>query len=235
MRVEAYNATAGTLTGYDCPDCLNKGYIAKIADGEEVMATCKCMKIRDTLLRIRQSGLETQLKTCTFKSFETEHEWQQHIKDAAVKFMNSNSLGFFIGGQSGCGKTHICTAMIGQMIKQGKSARYFVWREDSTALKAVVNDREYTEKMNEFKKADVLYIDDLFKQENVSDADKRIAFELIDYRVRNQLCTLISTELDENILLSYDEGFAGRMLKFCENYRLYIPRDINKNYRLRKW
>ena len=44
------------------------------------------------------------------------------------------------------------------------SARYFVWREDSTILKAKVNDRDYAECINEFKKADILYIDDLFKQ-----------------------------------------------------------------------
>lgn len=234
MRISSYNARAGTLTDYDCPDCLNKGYIARIVDGEEVMAECKCMKIRNTLLRIRQSGLEKQLKSCTFKSFETEYEWQQRIKNAAADFVNSGATGFFIGGQSGCGKTHICTAIIGKMIKQGKSARYFVWREDSTILKTMVNDPEYIERMDEFKKADVLYIDDLFKQENVSDADKKLAFELIDYRARQQLRTVISTELDENTLLKYDEGLAGRIFRLCKNYRLFIPRDTNKNYRLKE-
>lgn len=205
-----------------------------MADGVEVMTECKCMKIRDTLQRIRQSGLENQLKTCTFKSFETEHEWQQRIKSAAAEFVDSDSKGFFIGGQSGCGKTHICTAIIGKMIKQGYSARYLVWREDSTILKALVNDREYLERISEFKKADVLYIDDLFKQENVTDADKRLAFEIIDYRIRQQLRTIISTELDENTLLRYDQGLAGRIFKLCKNYRLFVPYDINKNYRLKE-
>lgn len=234
MRIASYNASRGELTGYDCPDCLNKGYIAKMSDGTEVMAECRCMKIRDTLRRIRQSGLERQLKTCTFKSFETEYEWQRRIKNAAAKFADSDSTGFFIGGQSGCGKTHICTAIIGKMIKQGYSARYFVWREDSTILKAMVNDREYLERITEFKKADVLYIDDLFKQENVTDADKKLAFELIDYRTRQQLRTIISTELDEDALIRYDEALAGRIFQLTKKYRLFIPRDSSKNYRLRK-
>lgn len=234
MRVEAYNSVQGKLEGYDCSECLNKGYIAKIIDGSEVMTECKCMKIRSTLNRIKQSGLEKQLKSCTFKNFQTDSEWQRKMKAAAAEFVKSDAIGFFIGGQSGCGKTHICTAIIGNFIKQGLSARYFVWREDSTILKAMVNDREYTERINEFKTADVLYIDDLFKQKDIKDADTKLAFELIDYRARQQLKTIISTELDEDALVECDEGLASRIIQISRGFRMIIPRDRNKNYRLRK-
>ncbi len=234
MRVKAYNSVKGSLTGYDCCECLNKGYIAKISDGNEVMSECKCMKIRSTLHRIKQSGLENQLKACTFKNFQTDSEWQRQMKAAAAEFVKSDSIGFFIGGQSGCGKTHICTAIIGNFIKQGLSARYFVWREDSTILKAMVNDREYTERINEFKTADVLYIDDLFKQKDVKDADIKLAFELIDYRLRQKLKTVISTEIDEDALIKCDEGLASRILQMSRGFRLIIPYDRNRNYRLRK-
>ncbi len=234
MQVDAYNSSKGNLTGYDCAECLNKGYIAKIINDGEVMAKCRCMKTRSTLDRIRQSGLENQLKTCTFKNFQTDSEWQRQMKASAAEFVKSDSIGFFIGGQSGCGKTHICTAIIGNFIKQGLSARYFVWREDSTILKAIVNDREYTERINEFKTADVLYIDDLFKQKNITDADIKLAFELIDYRSRQRLKTIISTELDENALIDCDEALAGRILQMSRGFRMIIPPDRSKNYRLRR-
>lgn len=234
MRVKAYNSSKGSLTGYDCSECLNKGYIAKIKNGCEVMAECKCIKIRSTLDRIKKSGLENQLKDCTFANFRTDSEWQRQMKAAAAGFLKSNSIGFFIGGQSGCGKTHLCTAIIGNFIKQGLSARYFVWREDSTILKAMVNDPEYTERMNEFKNAGVLYIDDLFKQKEVKDADIKLAFELIDYRLRKKLKTVISTELNEDALMECDEGLASRILQMSKGFRLIIPYDRNKNYRLRR-
>lgn len=234
MRAESYNLTRGKLEGYECPECLNRGYIAKISDGYEVMSECRCMKMRRTLDRIKQSGLEKQLKFCTFKNFQTDSEWQRQMKAAAIEFIKSDSIGFFIGGQSGCGKTHICTAMIGNFIKQGLSARYFVWREDSTMLKAIVNDREYTDCMNEFKTADVLYIDDLFKQKDVKDADIKLAFELIDYRSRQQLKTIISTEMDEDALIDCDQGLAGRILQMSRGFRTVISYDRNRNYRLRK-
>ena len=234
MRVKSYNSINGKLKGYDCSKCLNKGYIAKISNGDEVMTECECMKIRSTLDRIKQSGLEKQLKVCTFRNFQTESEWQQHIKNAAVEFVKSDAIGFFIGGQSGCGKTHICTAIIGNFIKQGLSARYFVWREDSTILKGMINEHEYTDRINEFKKTDVLYIDDLFKQNEIKDADIKLAFELIDYRLRQQLKTIISTELDEDALIECDEALASRILQISRGFRMVIPRDRNKNYRLRK-
>lgn len=212
------------------------GQFSKYMDynGYEVMAECKCMKTRRTLKRIKQSGLEKQLKSCTFKNFQTDSEWQRRMKAAASEFVKSDSIGFFIGGQSGCGKTHICTAIIGNFIKQGLSARYFVWREDSTMLKAMVNDREYTERINEFKTADVLYIDDLFKQKDVKDADIKLAFELIDYRLRQQLKTVISTELDEDALIECDEALASRIMQISRGFRMLIPYDRKKNYRLRK-
>jgi len=151
LKADSYNSTTGSLTGYDCPICKNKGYIEKIVDDSEVLAECKCLKIRDTLQRIKNSGLEELLRCCTFRNFETTEEWQKSIKSGAMRFAEQDKGFFYIGGQSGCGKTHLCTAIIGTLIKKGKSARYFVWREDSTILKAMVNDREYTEHINEFK------------------------------------------------------------------------------------
>jgi uncharacterized protein yqaM len=98
----------------------------------------------------------------------------------------------------------------------------------------MVNDREYTEHINEFKTTDVLYIDDLFKQSNVSDADVKLAFELIDYRARNSLTTIISSELNMDDLIDIDEGLGGRVVKMTKGNMHIISKDRKKNYRLRK-
>lgn len=234
LKADSYNNTTGSLTGYDCPICKNKGYIEKIVDDSEVLAECKCLKTRDTLRRIKDSGLEELLRCCTFRNFETTEEWQKIIKSGAMSFAEQDKGFFYIGGQSGCGKTHLCTAIIGAMIKKGRSARYFVWREDSTALKALVNDKEYQPAIDDFKKTDVLYIDDLFKQSSVSDADVKLAFELIDYRARNSMITVISSELDVDDLIEIDEALAGRIIKQTRKNRYTVTKDRTKNYRLRK-
>ena len=234
LKADAYNRQPGKLAGYDCEICRNKGYIAKIIEGNEVLAECRCLKIRDTLCRIRESGLEELLRICTFRGYVCNEAWQQQLKETAIRFSESGKGWLFMGGQSGCGKTHLCTAAIGSFIKQGKSARYLVWREDSPRLKALVNDKEYTAIINDFKKTDVLYIDDLFKQDDIKDADIKLAFELIDYRARNNLITLISSERTLDELISVDEALAGRIIQMSAGYQLVIPKDRSKNYRLRK-
>ncbi len=234
LKAESYNNSPGDLKGYDCPLCKNKGYIEKIVDGNEVLAECKCLKYRDTLRRIKESGLEELLRSCTFRSYECTEEWQTALKAAAHSFSERDNGCFYIGGQSGCGKTHLCTAIVGAMIKKGRSARYFIWREDSTTLKALVNDPEYKTVIDGFKRTDVLYIDDLFKQNTVSDADIKLAFELIDYRGRNRLMTIISSELTFDQLIDIDEGLAGRIIQLTRGNQHIIPKDRKKNYRLRK-
>ena len=232
MEARLYNTRQGFLTGYDCGACKNKGYLAEVRNDELVMWECSCMRIRKTLRHIRESGLETLLRECKFGNYETSEPWQRKLKETVQAFVSSETAGLFLGGQTGCGKTHLCTAAVGHFIKQGMSARYFVWREDSVILKSYINDAEYAALIGEFKQTDVLYIDDLFKG-SVSDADKKLAFELIDYRCRNRLKTLISTELSENELVAVDEALAGRILRMSKGFRLVIPKDHRKNYRLR--
>ena len=46
MRCDWYNQSRGSLTGYDCPKCRNKGSIAYLQDGVEMHRICQCMAIR---------------------------------------------------------------------------------------------------------------------------------------------------------------------------------------------
>lgn len=140
MRVDAYNAQSGTLTGYDCKTCRNKGMIAEIRDGYEVMCLCSCMKTRDTLRRIHESGLESLLRICTFQNYTAE----------------------------------------------------------------------------------------------VSGADVRLAFEILDYRARNQMLTILSTEWLLPQLRQIDGAIGGRIIQMSKGYAFEIRPDNQKDYRLRK-
>ena len=69
-----------------------------------------------------------------------------------------------MGGQSGAGKTHLCTAVTVHYIRKGKEARYMLWRDEIAQIKAIVTDSAaYAARMDALKKTPVLYIDDLFK------------------------------------------------------------------------
>ena len=237
IQIDRYNSTPGNLEGYDCPECLNKGMIAVYDNGTEKVKECRCMALRAAKERMRESGLEDKLNRCTFDRYSTAAAWQKDIKAAARQFLTDCGKWFYIGGQVGSGKTHICTAITGELLRAGKSARYMMWRDDVTSLKAHITESVYTQRIGEFKNADVLYIDDFFKTDNGRDptgADINIAFEIINYRYNdNGKITIISSEKPLRDIIGIDESVGSKIYERAKGYCISIAPDIHKNYRLR--
>jgi len=240
-KANSYNETSGDLQGYDCHLCKNKGHIAIVKDGYEVMRQCTCISIRASMRNIEKSGIAGQLDRCTFDSFEVTEEWQRQAKSKAERFVDSypHSEWLFMGGQVGAGKTHLCTAVVGKFLTMGEAARYMLWRDESPVLKAVVNSAdEYLAAMEPLKTADVLYIDDLFKTERgkfPTEADIKLAHELLNYRYINRnLVTIISSELLVDDLIDIDEAIGSRIFELSKtNFCVQIGYSRDKNYRLK--
>ena len=250
LNCELYNNSQGfqgEIDGYDCKKCQNRGDFAEMKyinnDWYEVHPLCSCMEIRKTILRLMKSGLKNIIKDYTFDKYEASEPWQNQIKNKAVEYANSPDGWFFIGGQSGAGKTHICTAIAGHFLNNEKQVSYMLWRDEITRLKACITDAEkYADLINGFKKIDVLYIDDLFKNGKGADgkvspptrSDIDIAFEILNYRVNNkELITIISSERTIYDLLAIDEALGGRIseMSFNRGYGFNINSDKKKNYR----
>lgn len=236
-----YNNERGSLKGYDCPKCLNKGEIQIVQDGYLAVRQCSCMGIRKTIRRMEESGLGNLLELYSFDKYEQKTEWQKHIYNTAQTFLTDTDKNwFYIGGQKGSGKSMICTALTKEFLQQGMSAKYMLWVDESTELKQCITDIDlYNPKIREIKKAQCLYIDDLFKG-GVSKADIKLAFEILNYRYNKarsdrskRYITIISSELSIDELLKYDEAIGSRIFEMTKpsNY-LYINPDPNKNYRM---
>ena len=184
------------------------------------------------------------MRDYTFGKFEVSENWQKTVQNAAASYAKSPQGWFFIGGQSGCGKTHICTAICRELILQGLDVVYMLWRDEITRLKAMVTDVDkYDNNIQLFKRAEVLYIDDFFKMgrgignndmQKPTMADINIAFELLNYRSINNLQTIISSEFNIAELLEIDQALAGRIVENANPMPLVIRPDIKKNYRLKK-
>ena len=244
------NAQEGRLTGYDCPACRNKGFVEYVIDTTEQLGypsyttgsrECVCMAIRRSKWLLKASGLADLAERCTFDSYQAKEAWQMYIRNRAEGFlekaMSGSGRGFFIGGQTGCGKTHICTALTVSLINSGKSARYMLWTDEAARLKACVNDDQYASLMWPLKAVGVLYIDDLFKPTGASgqptQADIRLAYELINYRYNStNKVTIISSERTTGELCEIDEAIGGRIVEKSGQYCINIARDRAKNWRL---
>lgn len=252
IKVDTLNKSEGELDKsiYYCEKCKNKGFTYTVIESDghysELARQCDCKAIRQSILNIRQSGLESIIKKCTFERFETNEEWQKIVKEKAQTFANTvDSLEnkcFFIGGGVGSGKTHLCTAIVGKMLSEGRIARYMLWVRDSSKLKAKVNDDDYESALDEYRKVDVLYIDDFFKitkdgygKETLpTSADIRLAYEIINYRYQHsELITIISSERFINEIEKIDSAVGSRIYEMSRGNALGIARERSRNYRLR--
>lgn len=242
LKVKWYNEEEGHLheiDGYVCNLCKNRGYIASVKDViYEVVTPCRCQTIRATLRRAKRSGLGSILSEFTFDKFIASGEWQTEIKNKALAFCKDDTAKwFYIGGQVGSGKSHICTAIAAHYIKAGQEVKYMLWAEEAKKLKAIVNDESYQEQITEYKSVKVLYIDDFLKVrhgETPTTADINLAFEIINHRLLDgDKITIISSEklLDE--IMDYDEATMSRIYQKAGAYKISIGKDKNKNYRLR--
>lgn len=252
---ELHNKREGYLhleDGYHCPICKNRGFIHVAEKTEfgywtEINQFCECQKMRKTIRQMKKSGLESIISKYTMQAYKTVEPWQKQIHDKANRFVEQrlhNTMSddwFYIGGVSGSGKTHICTAICRELLLQGLSVRYMLWRDEAVKLKAnLTNYAEYDSMMGELKNVDVLYIDDLFKsgyadagKQQPTPADINLAFELLNYRYNNpKLITILSSECTTSDLLKIDVAIGGRISERARAYTINLTGD--KNYRTKE-
>lgn len=238
-EADVMNDISGNLSAdiCDCGKCKNKGVIYFMNGDELLCKPCECMSYRDSVMKIKNSGLSESMKKYTFKSFEVVQEYQKLMKEKAANFIKNKGRCFFVGGQIGCGKTHICTATAGYFLRHGKPVRYLQWRDDTPKIKIGISDGSSQNHIEELKKVEVLYIDDLFKNKEGAEptgADINLAFEIINYRyINSDLITIISSEKTLAELLLIDEAIGSRIAEMSEQYNISIAKDIRKNYRLK--
>lgn len=241
------NADEGDLhlyDGYVCDKCKNRGYIYYANGTHVTRANCECWTARSSIRRMKASGLEKVIKDYTFSKYIAEDDWQKRIKETAKAFLaDDQAKWFFIGGASGSGKSHICTAICRELLKE-KAVHYMLWEDESKELRSCVMDAEtYQPHMNRLKEVDVLYIDDFFSGHREVDnklikptgPEVGLARELFNHRYINGKITIISSEWYSSEIVDIDEALGGRILEKCGKYCLNLERGSGKNYRLKKW
>ena len=245
-QAASYNESVGYLNdvdGINCPLCKNKGYRERVVKNElfgyysSTFFECECQRARKSWHRMQKSGLARLISEMTFENYQVSAPWQKYALECARAYLDGQGgIWFFIGGQAGSGKSHLCTAICGQFLQQGLSVRYMKWAEESIQLKSKVNDEDYGTLLDEFKKYDVLYIDDFLKVPRFGNsapsvADIRLAFQILDYRYCNKLRTILSTEYLMDELLVFDEAVGSRIYQMSHGSMVQIQRGADRNYR----
>ena len=242
IRADKFNSMQGNLVGHDCPKCKNKGTIASVRiDGSIAVAPCSCTPVRAYINRMEASGMRDVLQRFTFDTYQDVETWQKHLKQRVKEYADAPKGWLLVCGQSGSGKTHLCTAVCNELLLRGEKVVYMPWREEVEKLKDYSKSTEDRAQLKAFfMNAPVLFIDDLYKCGRSADgtctpsgADVGIAFDIINYRWAKHLPTIISTERSTEELVAIDEATGSRIVERAGSHRLYVTKKPGRNYRLR--
>jgi DNA replication protein DnaC len=130
-------------------------------------------------------------------------------------------------GRAGCGKTHLCEALSIALNNQGIKCRVWEWSEIIRNLKKAMrlNNGSYDELFEGFCRAPRLIIDDL----GMGGADSAWAWgeleDIINYRYRQGLFTVVTTNLDltslpDRVVSRFRDAIKSRIvLNEASDYR----------------
>lgn len=248
LQSKWFNESEGDLNkedGINCPICKNKGQISYVEKGQEFIKDCKCMIKRKTYHRILNCGLSKEaLEKYTMQNWEQNESWQkallQKCRDYFLDVRDKKGHWFILSGMSGCGKTHLCTALFKELVYTFcLSGFYMLWNEEMPKLasmrksSASENQAKYEKRLEELKNCDILYIDDLFKLDSRNKDDSiSICYEIINYRYINNKLTMISTEIERKQFENIDTAIWGRIFEKSGKGMFWLSIvGEDKNYR----
>ena len=238
-QCEWYNESEGSLTGLDCPECKNRGYFEALDEnGYRVKRECRCMAQRRYINMMQSAGLGDLYERCTFDRYIVSADWQRRNKETAMRYAAQDGNAWFLfAGASGCGKTHLCTAICSELAKRGRGIRYVQWRRlYDKLLQTRFKEAEQEQLFAECTDADVLYLDDFLKTpDNIAPSADMLAYalEIVDARYKAEKRTIFSTEFMIDELCGFDEALGGRIRERTLGNKVMNLREAGRNYRMR--
>jgi len=226
---DRYNEKTGHMKDFDCTRCQNRGFTAIVHEGLMTLKSCECQQVRDMIQSAKYESGFGELLYAKLEDFQAREDWQRNLLSLAKDYLEAGFDAWFVVlGQSGSGKTLICSAICNRLLKQYRQVKYLSWVDFVGAMKKH-KDFDY----EAYAKAEILYVDDLLKG-NLHPWDIQIAWQLLNDRYNAKLPTLISSELLMGDLLDADEALAGRIMERAGKYCIPIRKDRARNYRFRR-
>lgn len=203
---------------YSCEKCKDTGFV----DGK--MCICFSQRLMD--LAYNSSGIaQMGSEGGSFEDFRIEYyppqymEQMQAVYNAALKFaenMGKESQNMIFYGNTGLGKTFLCTAIAKEAVKKGFTVMYVT---SPQLFKTIEDERfgreEYEEEggyMRDIMEADLMIIDDLGTEFATSFTSSEL-FNIINSRILEKKPVIISTNLSLNdIKEKYGERISSRII-----------------------
>ncbi len=179
-------------------------------------------------------------KNMTFESWDRRlnlnKEQQENLDEAyrlAVEFARNPKVWLILMGVTGCGKTHLASAIVNYQYQSKKPALFVVVPEFLDHLRSTFNPESkvsYDQFFENVKTTPLLVLDD-FGEHSASPWVREKLYQLINYRYNAQLPTIITTRYSlEEINEDIDDAVSSRLVdrEFSYTFGILAP-DFRTN------
>lgn len=245
-QVQVRSMTSPSMkSDYKCEVCKDTTFVP----GPNGMKRCDCFKKELTERRWKRFGVDPN-EVKLIKDYETTTPEKLKARNAAVNYVKNfeeikgqrnNSLALL--GQPGAGKTHLALGIGKALMERDKYTEvvYMPYLEVMQELKANVFDEEvYIKIQSKYTNAELLIIDDLFKDKvkkgqltgELKESDMKHIYPIINQRYISHKPTIYNSECNANMLLDLDEALGGRIIECCKDNIVIFKYCKENNYRL---
>lgn len=230
---------------YSCEKCRDTGYV-----GEPIREKCSCM-VQRLLQKAYQSSTIQELEIQNFAFFDplvfpdeipigskiTQRAYIEKIKERCMKYAESfphtGKPNMLFTGNTGLGKTFLLNCIAKSVLDQA----YTVLKLTSYRMFETLFDyhtdkrKERASEVDYLYHVDLLIIDDIGTEPMLNNITCEYLFNIINERLRDQMHTLISTNLTpKNLTLRYTERVASRLLDASHTSIIqFAGQDIRRN------
>ncbi|EHQ90013.1 ATP-binding protein [Desulfosporosinus youngiae] len=228
-----------SLDKVKCPICDDRGIVLK----GDIAYPCHCMQTKKLENQFRHARISRDLMKCRFDKFRfdfySSELIDQNHRDGAVKALraargfvdeclqNPYGLGIVFTGPVGSGKTYLAACIANELMESDLKVLFIVVPDLLDELRAT-----YKSELNELDLLDtartipILILDDLGAH-NYTDWTRNRLYSIINYRLNEQLPTVITS----NLSLDEMEDYIGlrttsRIIQSSRIFRLTVQKDI---------
>lgn len=150
------------------------------------------------------SDIPNNLSNINLSNLEVDSDClKQLFVECYEIFEGKKKKGLYIYGDFGTGKTYISIALANSLVQIHKKVAFINMASFATKASQLLRDEPYRYEslIKRISKAEYLFIDDL-GTEIVSEFTRdRLLFNILNYRMENNLTTIITSNLDKKTLL----------------------------------
>lgn len=183
----------------ECTKCGHTGFI----DTKE----CKCFKKFQLYVEYSYNGIDEEYWDVTFDKFESDQVAKEDVVKYCDNLDNARQLGLGIifHGENGTGKSMLANLILIAAKKKKYTVYFTTFEQLLTTIKNTFdhssNNEYYKKHLEKIKNVDFLCLDELGAEYRTRDLESFSVAQLSSlskFRRRNNLCTIVTTNLDEN-------------------------------------